>query len=44
MTAPRFQPKFVHRGYKNEDFFSLLTTIIYPKIKMNVVMVILPWQ
>ena len=31
------------RGYKNEDLFSLLT-IIYPKINMNVVKTILPWQ
>ena len=34
---------FVQRGYKNEDFFSLLT-IIYPKIDMNVVKAISPRQ
>ena len=31
------------RGYENEKFFSLLT-IIYPKINMNVVKTISPWQ
>ena len=32
--------KLVQKGYKNEDFF----TIIYPKISINVVKTMSPWE